>query len=76
MAILNGIMTVMTIYTAFLLIVAIMTVHEYTFGKLILSSLITVFFMILIVFVIFMMVILIQQLWNFINSLYTEVAYR
>ena len=75
-AILNGIMTVMTIYTAFLLIVAIMTVHEYTFGKLILSSLITVFFMILIVFVIFMMVILIQQLWNFINSLYTEVAYR
>lgn len=75
-AILNGLMTVMTIYTAFLLIVAIMTVHEYTFGKFILSSLITVFFMILVVFVLFMMVILIQQLWNFINSLYTEVAYR
>lgn len=75
-AILNGLMTVLTIYTAFLMIVAIMTVHEYTFGKLVLSTLITLFFMILVVFVIFMMVILVQQLWNFFISLYTEVAYR
>ncbi len=75
-AILNGLSTVMLIYTGFLLIVAIMTVHEYTFGKFVLSTVISVFFMILVVFVIFMMVILIQQLWNFINSLYTEVAYR
>ncbi len=75
-AILNGLSTVMLIYTGFLLIVAIMTVHEYSFGKFVLSTVITVFFMILIVFVIFMMVILIQQLFNFINSLYMEVAYR
>lgn len=75
-AILNGLATVMTIFTAFLLIVAIMTVHEYTFGKFILSTVITIFFMILIVFVIFMMIIMLQQLFNFINSLYTEVAYR
>ncbi len=75
-AILNGLSTVMLIYTGFLLIVAIMTVHEYTFGKFLLSTLVSVFFMILIVFVIFMMVILMQQLWNFIDSLYTEVAYR
>lgn len=75
-AILNGLATVMTIFTGFLLIVAIMTVHEYTFGKFLVSTLITVFFMILIVFVIFMMVIMLQQLFNFINSLYMEVAYR
>lgn len=75
-AILNGLATVMVIFTAFLLIVAIMTVHEYTFGKFILSTVITIFFMILVVFVIFMMVIMLQQLFNFINSLYTEVAYR
>ncbi len=75
-AILGGLSTVLTIYTAFLLIVAIMTVHEYTFGKLLWSTLVTVFFMILIVFVIFMVVILMQQLFNFINSLYMEVAYR
>ncbi len=75
-AILNGLATVLTIFTAFLLIVAIMTVHEYTFGKFVLSTVITIFFMILVVFVIFMMVIMLQQLFNFINSLYTEVAYR
>ena len=75
-AILNGLATVMTIFTAYLLIVAIMTVHEYTFGKFVLSTVITIFFMILVVFVIFMMVILLQQLFNFINALYTEVAYR
>lgn len=75
-AILNGLATVMIIFTGFLLIVAIMTVHEYTFGKFVLSTVITLFFMILVVFVIFMMVIMLQQLFNFINSLYTEVAYR
>ena len=75
-ALLGGLATVATIFTAFLLIVAILTVHEYTIGKLVLSTLISVFFMILIVFVIFMMVILLQQLYNFINSLYVEVAYR
>lgn len=75
-AILNGLATVMLIFTGFLLIVAIMTVHEYTFGKFLLSTVITIFFMILIVFVIFMMIIMLQQLFNFINSLYTEVAYR
>ena len=75
-AILNGLATVMTIFTAFLLIVAIMTVHEYTFGKFVLSTVITIFFMILIIFVIFMMVIMLQQLFNFLKSLYTEVAYR
>lgn len=75
-AILNGLATVMIIFTGFLLIVAIMTVHEYTFGKFVLSTVITIFFMILVVFVIFMMVIMLQQLFNFINSLYTEVAYR
>ncbi len=75
-ALLGALSTVMLIYTAFLLIVSIMTVHEYTFGKLIWSTLITAFFMILVVFVIFMMVVLMQQLFNFITSLYTEVAYR
>lgn len=75
-ALLDILSTVLLIYTAFLLIVAIMTVHEYTFGKLLWSTLITLFFMILIVFIIFMMVILIQQFGNFIYSLYMEVAYR
>jgi hypothetical protein len=37
---------------------------------------ITIFFMVLIIFVIFMMVIMLQQLFNFLKSLYTEVAYR
>ncbi len=75
-ALLGALSTVMIIFTALLLIVSIMTVHEYSFGKLIWSTIVTAFFMILLVFVIFMMVILFQQLFDFVNTLYTEVAYR
>ena len=75
-AILGGLSTVVTIFTIYLLIAAMMTVHEYTFGKFIFTTVITIFLMIMIVFIIFMVVILLQQLGNFFYTLYMEAVFR
>ncbi len=75
-ALITGLMTVAVIFTLFLIIISNMTVHDYTFGQFILTTVITLFLMILIVFIIFMVCVMLQQFWNFIYSLYMEVAYR
>lgn len=72
----TAITTVSTIYTFYLLFIAMTTVHEYGMGKFLLNSLVAVFFMILSVFIMFMVVILLQQLFMFFETVYMEVAYR
>ncbi len=64
------------IYTFYLLSVAMMTVHEFTFTKFLLTSAVTVFGMLLVVFIGFMIIVLLQQFWNFIYAIYMEVAFR
>ena len=68
--------TVALIYSLFLLCVGAMTIHEYGFGKFLLTSLITLLGIILIVFIVFMLGILLQQFWDFLVSVYVELAYR
>lgn len=72
----TGIETVMLIYTVFLLSIAMMKVHEYDFFKFVLTSIVVIFFMILVVFVIFMCAILMAQFITFLASVYEEVAHR
>ena len=74
--VLDGINTVALIITAFLLIVGTITIHEYSFSKFVLTSILTILGMILIVFVVFVIAILLQQLLNFFVSVYTEITYR
>lgn len=71
-----GFKTLVLIYTFYLLCVGIMTVHEYNFPKFLWTSIVAVLIMILVVFIGFVLVILIQQLGNFLLSLYMEVVYR
>lgn len=73
--IISGIETAVLLYTFFLLCIAMMKVHEYDFFKFLLTGIVTILFMILIVFVIFMCVILLQQVWQFAVSIYTEIRY-
>lgn len=73
--IISGLETAVLIYTLFLLCVAMMKIHEYDFFKFLLTSIVTILFMILVVFVIFMCVILLQQVGQFISSVYTEIRY-
>ncbi len=75
-AFLTGLSTIALLFTAYILCIAIMTVQEYGFGKLVFTTIITVFLMILVVFIIFMVVILLQQFGNFFYTIYMEVLYR
>ena len=72
----TGIETVLLIFTFFLLTVAMLKVHEYDFFKFLLTGLVTIFFMILVVFIIFLCGILIMQFATFMISIYEESAYR
>lgn len=73
---LNGINVVAILFTAFLLIIGMINIHEYSFKKFIITSLITLVGMILVVFIGFVMAILLQQFFNFFVSIYTELIYR
>lgn len=73
--ILSGIETAILIYTFFLICVAMMQIHEFDFFKFLLTGVVTILLMILIVFVIFMCAILLQQVGQFITSVYTEIRY-
>ena len=73
---LGGIDTFILIFTFFLFSVAIKTVHEYDFSKFLWTGIITIFMMILVVFVLFMCLILLKQFWSFIYSVYEEILYR
>lgn len=76
LAIMNGLYTVVLIFTFFILSVAIMTAHEYDFFKFLSTSLVTVFLMVLVVFVIFLVGVLLGQVWEFIASVFQEIFYR
>lgn len=73
---LNGIHTVILIYTFFLLAVGMMTVHEYTFPKFLTTGLVTLVCMVLAICIGFIMIILLQQFWNFLYSIFMEVVFR
>ncbi len=74
--IVNSIYTVVLVFTFCIFSIAIMTVHEYNFVKYLLTGVVTVLFMILIVFIGFMIFILVQQFVDFIYSIFMEVVYR
>lgn len=74
--VMDSIHLVVIIFTFFIMAIAIMTVHEYDFFKFLSTSLVTLFFMILIVFVIFLVGVLLQQVGELISSVYREVFYR
>ena len=76
LAVVDAIGTVVLIYTFFLLSVAIMTVHEYDFFKFMGTGIVTILFMVLIVFVIFLVGVLLQQVGEFIVSIFQEIFYR
>lgn len=73
---LEAVNVILLIYTFYLLSVAMMSVHEFTFTKFLLTAAVTVFGMLLIVFIGFMIIVLLQQFWNFIYAIYMEIAFR
>lgn len=75
-AVLDGIRTVIIIYTFYLIAIGMMAIHEYTFPKFLTTTLVTLVCMVLAVFIIFILVILLQQFWNFLYAIFMEVVFK
>lgn len=75
-ALIDGIAIVSALFTLFLIIIGNMSIHDYSLSKFLLTTVVTIFLMIVIVFILFMAFIMLQQLYNFIYAVYMEVVYR
>ena len=63
-------------WTALLLFSAIKSVHQYSFRKTVLALLLTVAAMLIMLFLLVLFMSLIQQIYIFISTVYTELSYR
>lgn len=63
-------------WTAILLFSAIRSVHQYSFGKTVFAIILTVAAMLVMLFLLVLFMSLIQQVYIFISTIYTEIFYR
>lgn len=75
-AFLSGLSLFATIIAGIVLTVGLMVIHEFSFPKYLGSIALTLFAMILIIFIIFMMGMLLSQFWTFIVTVFLEIVYR
>lgn len=66
--------TIATIYFGFMLIIGMLKIHDFSMGKFLLTSLLTIFGMAIIIFLIIMLIILVQQFGGFVVTLITEIS--
>lgn len=64
------------IWTAALLFLAVMNIHGYTPGRTLFSILLTISAMLIMLFLLVLFMSLIQQVWVFASSVFTEITYR
>lgn len=74
--IISSVTMICTIWTAVILIVGIISIHDFSFSKMIFTSVLTLVGIVLVVFVIFMVMTFFQNFISFIVSLYREVVSR
>ena len=72
----NGLYMVALILAGIILVIGTMVVEEFSFPKFVISALLTLFAMILIIFIMFMIGMLLSQLWQFASAIVMEVVYR
>ena len=63
-------------WTVILLFSAIKSVHQYSFGKTVLAIVLTIGAMLIMLFLLVLLMSLIQQIFIFISTVYTELSYR
>ena len=64
------------VWTAFLLLTGIMTIHNYSLGKTVVTLLISFLAICLIMFIAIVFIDIISQVFNFFKSIYTELLFR
>ncbi len=72
----NILQTVCMLYTFLMLIVGIMKVHDFEFGRFLGTTLLTLASMVIIVFLIFLVILLAQQVFSWLMTMYIEIRYR
>ncbi len=65
-----------TLWTVLLLFSAIRSVHQYSAVKTVFAILLTISAMLIMLFLMVMILALVQQIWIFLLSVYTEISYR
>lgn len=70
------ILGVAIIWFLLLMLIGIMTVHNFSFGKTIMTLLLTFVSMLFIIFILLLLSSLIQQVYGFFQSIYTELILR
>ncbi len=75
-AFLNVFTAACIIYTAFMLIIGMMRIHDYEFGKFVGTAVLTVLAMIVVVFLIFLIFMLVQQVITWFGTVFVEIRYR
>ena len=68
--------SVCLIYSLFMIMVGIMKVHDFEFGKFLWTTILTFIAMLVVIFLIFLMFLLTQQLIGWIQTLIIEIKYR
>ena len=66
--------TIATIYFALMLIIGMLKIHDFSMGKFIWTTILTVLGMAIIIFLLIMLIILVQQFGAFIVTLVTEIS--
>ena len=65
-----------TLWTVLLLFSAIRSVHQYSAVKTVFAILLTIDAMLIMLFLMVLILALVQQIWIFLLSVYTEISYR
>ena len=73
---LQAVTVISTLWTAVLLFSAIKSVHQYSVGMTILALLLTIAAMLIMLFLLVLVLSLFQNVWLFVYSVFTELAYR
>lgn len=65
-----------TAWTAIMALIGIMTIHNYSLGKTLFTLLLTIVAMLVIIFLFMLLTTLVDQVYMFLSSIYTELIYR
>lgn len=75
-AFLDIFVVICTAYAALMLIIGIMRIHDYEFGRFLGTTIFTMIGMLIIVFLLFLVFLISQQLFAWLKTLYIELRYR